>query len=218
MVSRGVAYLCVAPLSVPKNPAAKSRVSITYKLIESKGLQVHCFGHLRKTGGRGSYRLVHATRFSLCILSSRISSKSLVSPTCKILAGNSFLSPTYAKTGGGYPQKNVGAPTFLIFPLIFRRLSPFKNAKEKFEDRGDGPNPHPWTPQGCGTQIRLSASWVRCLLRCRASGACVYLGVRTQPLRAGLSSGTPPAFFEVEKRTSKPAPLKTARVRHPSSF
>jgi hypothetical protein len=143
MVSRGMACLCTAPLSVPKNPAAKSPVSITYKLIEGKGLQVYCFGHLRKIGGRGNYHVVHTTRLSLCILSSRISNKSLVSSTCKILVGNSFLSPTYAKTGGGYPQKNVGAPTFLIFRLIFRRLSPFKNAKEKFEDRGDGPNPHP---------------------------------------------------------------------------
>ena len=53
MVSRGMACLCTAPLSVPKNPAAKSPVSITYKLIEGKGLQVYCFGHLRKTGGGG---------------------------------------------------------------------------------------------------------------------------------------------------------------------
>jgi hypothetical protein len=48
-----------APLPVPKNLEAKSRVSITSKLIESKALQVLYFGHLRKTGGRGSYRLVH---------------------------------------------------------------------------------------------------------------------------------------------------------------
>jgi hypothetical protein len=70
MLSRGVACLCTAcpergrraPLSVPKNPAAKSRVSTTYKLIESKGLQLHCFDHLQKTGGRGSYRLVYDKR------------------------------------------------------------------------------------------------------------------------------------------------------------
>jgi hypothetical protein len=32
---------------------------------------------------------------------------------------NSFLSPTYAKTGGYPLPQNVGAPTFSIFPLIF---------------------------------------------------------------------------------------------------
>jgi hypothetical protein len=48
-----------AELPVPKNPAAKPCVSITSKLIEIKALQVPYFGHLRKTGGRGSYRLVH---------------------------------------------------------------------------------------------------------------------------------------------------------------
>jgi hypothetical protein len=49
-----------AHLPVPKSLAAKSRVSISSKLIEIKGLQLHYFGHLRKTGGRGSYG--HPTR------------------------------------------------------------------------------------------------------------------------------------------------------------
>src|SRR5882757_1197341 len=48
-----------AHLPVPKSLAAKSRVSITSKLIQTKGLQVLHFCHLRKTGGRGSYGLVH---------------------------------------------------------------------------------------------------------------------------------------------------------------
>jgi hypothetical protein len=38
----------------PSSP--KPRVSITSKLIEIKGLQLLHFGHLRKTGGRGSCR------------------------------------------------------------------------------------------------------------------------------------------------------------------
>jgi len=42
------------PLLGQKPSFAKSRVSITSKLIEIKGLQLYCFGHLRKTGGRGS--------------------------------------------------------------------------------------------------------------------------------------------------------------------
>jgi hypothetical protein len=59
--ARGWAYLHTAQLPVPKNLAAKPRISITSKLIERKRLQVLYFGHLRKTGGRGSYRLVHTT-------------------------------------------------------------------------------------------------------------------------------------------------------------
>src|SRR5258708_38961424 len=47
---------------VPKSLAAKSSVSLTSKLIETKGLQVLHFCHLRKTGGRGSYRLVQTGR------------------------------------------------------------------------------------------------------------------------------------------------------------
>src|SRR5882757_2794541 len=55
--ARGVLPLHTAPPSVPKTPASKSRVSITSKLIETKRLQVLHSGHLRKTGGRGSYPL-----------------------------------------------------------------------------------------------------------------------------------------------------------------
>ena len=105
MVSRGMACLCTAPLSVPKNPAAKSPVSITYKLIESKGLQVYCFGHLRKIGGRG------------VLLACPERSRRVIPIRC---ASKPFVSPTYAKTRGYAPVENVGAPTFLIFPHIFR--------------------------------------------------------------------------------------------------
>jgi len=56
MFARGVLSLHTAPLSVPKTPTSKSRVSITSKLIETKRLQVLHSGHLRKTGGRGSYQ------------------------------------------------------------------------------------------------------------------------------------------------------------------
>src|SRR5258708_1838561 len=56
MFARGVLSLHAAPLSVPKTPASNSRVSITSKLIDTKRLQVLHSGHLRKTGGRGSYQ------------------------------------------------------------------------------------------------------------------------------------------------------------------
>jgi hypothetical protein len=65
MFARGVISLHTAHLPVPKNLASKSRVSITSKLIETKGLQVLHFGHLRKTGGRGSYQLVHTAYLPL---------------------------------------------------------------------------------------------------------------------------------------------------------
>jgi hypothetical protein len=45
---------------------------------------------------------------------------SFISPTYERQPRISFVSPTYAKTGGTHPPKNVGAPTFLIFSLIFR--------------------------------------------------------------------------------------------------
>jgi hypothetical protein len=58
--ARGLVPLHNPPLFGRKPSSVKSRVSITYKLIQNKGLQVPYFDHLQKTGGRGSYRLVHA--------------------------------------------------------------------------------------------------------------------------------------------------------------
>src|SRR5882757_1311988 len=60
MLARKLFSLSSAQLPDPKTPASKSPVSITSKLIQTKALQVLYSGHLRKTGGRGSYRLVHA--------------------------------------------------------------------------------------------------------------------------------------------------------------
>jgi hypothetical protein len=59
MFARGIVPLHTPPLLGRKSFAAKPRVSISSKPIEIKGLQLHYFGHLQKTGGRGSYRLVH---------------------------------------------------------------------------------------------------------------------------------------------------------------
>jgi hypothetical protein len=65
MFARGWACLHAAHLPVPKSLAARSSVSVTSKLIEIKGLQILHFGHLRKTGGRGSYLLVHTAYLPL---------------------------------------------------------------------------------------------------------------------------------------------------------
>ena len=61
MLARGWLSLHTPPFPGRKCFAAKSRISISSKLIENKRFQVLYFGHLRKTGGRGSYRLVHTT-------------------------------------------------------------------------------------------------------------------------------------------------------------
>ena len=57
--------LCEGP--APKTLPTNSLVSTTSKLIENKRLQVHSFGHLRKTRGRGNYPLIisYGVRFTL---------------------------------------------------------------------------------------------------------------------------------------------------------
>src|ERR1700675_4990258 len=59
--ARGLVSLHTLPHLGPKPSSAKSRISITSKLIDIKGLQLQHFGHLQKIGGRGSYQLVHTT-------------------------------------------------------------------------------------------------------------------------------------------------------------
>ena len=146
MFARGLVSLHTPPLLGRKLSSVKSRISITYKLIQNKRLQLHYFGHLRKTGGRGSYRMVHTA--NLPVRKPR-GTKSNLSRTLALSvlregygmpgggvllacpersrrvipirrASKPFISPTYAKTRGYAPVENVGAPTFLIFPHIFR--------------------------------------------------------------------------------------------------
>ena len=123
------------PLLGRKHSSVKSRVSISSKLIVIKGLQLHYFGHLRKTGGRGSYRVVHR-RLLPAIDSS--ASPARHAPAHRSFSGGGPLLPTplfplhtriplvspffplLMQKQGVYLAENVGAPTFLIFPLIFR--------------------------------------------------------------------------------------------------
>src|ERR1700676_2334091 len=56
MFARGVVSLHTPPLLGRKPSSVKSRISITSKLIQIKGLQPHYFRHLQKTGGRGHSR------------------------------------------------------------------------------------------------------------------------------------------------------------------
>src|SRR5260221_4563755 len=63
MIARGWVSLHPPPPPVPKIPSAKPCVSLTSKLIDIKRLQVLYSGHLRKTGGRGSYQLVQISEW-----------------------------------------------------------------------------------------------------------------------------------------------------------
>jgi hypothetical protein len=134
MFARGAISLHTAQLSVSKTLASKSRVSITSKLIEIKGLQVPYFGHLRETGGWGVPIILisspssalpsvlarppqpqrrrvtrHSPALSVAQGPLATSSISIVSPTYATLRCKSNDSPTYAKTGGWGP---FPPPTF----------------------------------------------------------------------------------------------------------
>jgi hypothetical protein len=104
MFAPGVASLHTAHLPVPKTLTSKSRVSITSKLIQNTGLQAFCSGHLRKTGRRGSYQ------FPTMLDLTDVEESLLPTP----------LFPLLTQKQGSIPPENVGAPTFLIFPHIFR--------------------------------------------------------------------------------------------------
>ena len=147
--ARGLVSLHTPPLLGRKPSSAKSRVSISSKLIEIKRLQPHYFGHLRKTGGRGSYQLpilhpLFPPHSPLaCPGRSRRghspSSISCISPAYELQPRMSLVSPTYAKTGGcTSPRKNVGAPTFFTFPLISRTFSLPPRSAALTQDRRNG--------------------------------------------------------------------------------
>ena len=84
-----------AHLSAPKTLPSKSRVSTTYKLIQSKGLQVYCFGHLQKTGGWGSYRFAIsvAEERALRIVEGSHQVSSSLTKNCQLSTNDCLLSP-----------------------------------------------------------------------------------------------------------------------------
>jgi hypothetical protein len=131
MFARGAVSLHTPPLLGRKPSSVKSCVSITSKLIQIKRLQLQHFGHLRKTGGRGMPMACHKLSQRYMPISS------VLAEGCRLMANGCLPTPLFPldtkiplvspflplltqKQGGGYPLKNVGAPTFLIFPLIFR--------------------------------------------------------------------------------------------------
>ena len=132
MTARGLLSLYTAHLPVPKTLASKPCVSITCKLIENNRLQLHCFGHLRKTGGGGVINGYRSCAFSLgapitskgvpVFLSDQFASfLSLLFPLHTKSLSVTLLFPLLTQKQWGIPPvENVGAPTFLIFPVIFR--------------------------------------------------------------------------------------------------
>src|SRR5882762_11813296 len=140
MFARRVLSLHTALLPVPKTLPSKPCVSITSKLIETMGLQVLYFGHLRKTGGRGSYQLYYTTSGSplplpfanlsalrasaLALLFSRPELSTVGCWLTAVSLRNSFVSPTYAKTGGHPPcGKCRRADIFDFSPYFLRFLA-----------------------------------------------------------------------------------------------
>src|SRR5258707_4180606 len=107
-----------APFSVPKTLATNSRVSITSKLIETKRLQVLYSGHLRKTGGRGSYQFAkkYSTRPSRCPL--RISAHS-----APLRWPSSFPAPIFALSFLPIPTLGSLSLQLLAHSFIFRIIS-----------------------------------------------------------------------------------------------
>jgi hypothetical protein len=97
MFARGLVSLHAPPLLGRKPSSVKSRVSISSKLIETKGLQLHHFGHLRKTGGRGSYQLVYTALLPVPI---SLAAKSNYSRTYAIPGGEGLVIPTTTQEAG----------------------------------------------------------------------------------------------------------------------
>jgi len=175
MFARGVVHLHAAHLPVPKSLAAKSSVSVSSKLIEIKGFQLHYFGHLRKTGGRGSYRLVYTPPH----LGRNSPSLSPIIPALARPSLNLFLCYVLPATGGRVP---LVIPRFTAKPA---RLRPFDSAQGKRrplqQRRAGWPRPAPTTP----TSFPLSVS-----TRQYCAAIAPNLG-KTEPRRIPAWSGSP---------------------------
>src|SRR5579859_3646086 len=103
MFARGLVSLNTPPLLGRKSFEAKFCVSVSSKLIEIEGLQLYYFGHLRKTGGRGSYRLVHTAHLPV---PESLSPKSNYSRTYAIPRGWGLVLPDTERDGQAHlPQR-----------------------------------------------------------------------------------------------------------------
>src|SRR5258708_1221597 len=129
MFAREFLSLHTARLSFPKTLPSKSCVPLTSKLIQTKALQVLYSGHLRKTGGRGSYRLVHTAHHDF--------QRGLPAKSC--------YSRTYVThRGWGYTGPQVRPlPQIFCFPYIRKngRIHPLQKCRRADIRSLSTPNP-----------------------------------------------------------------------------
>jgi hypothetical protein len=137
-----------APLFGRKHSSLKPRVSITYKLIQNKALQLHYFSHLRKTGGRGSYWFALSGSESPARRSFSeggplppklaqgfrlIAYDCLLTPFFPLHTRHSAASPMFPlhtqKQGGTPPQKCRRADIFDFSPYILHFSCPERGTK-----------------------------------------------------------------------------------------
>ena len=116
MFARGWADLHTPHLSVPKTLASKSRLSITSKLIQIKGLQLQHFGHLRKTGGGGVPVILISSPLELTEVEESLLPTPLFPLHTKIPLVSPFLPLHTQKQGGIPPQKCRRADIFDFSP------------------------------------------------------------------------------------------------------
>jgi len=116
MFARGLVYLHTPPLLGRKPSSVKSRVSITSKLIEIKGLQIHYFGHLRKTGGRGMPVMPISSPLELTEVEESPLPTPLFPLHTKLPPVSPFLPLHTQKQGGIPPQKCRRADIFDFSP------------------------------------------------------------------------------------------------------
>jgi hypothetical protein len=165
MFARGWACLHTAQLPVPKHSAAKPYISITSKLIESKRLQVLYFGHLRKTGERGSYRLVHTAYLHL---RKPHGSKFNHSRTYESLSRKSNYSRTYATPRGW----GVFPGLTFKFHLKCRRADIFPLPEEPGDERVGQPRRE--KREESFVPVEITGVWVRAE---KGIGGRIVLGV-----------------------------------------
>ncbi len=134
MFARGVLSPHTAQLPVQKTLATNPRISITSKLIETKRLQALYSGHLRKTGGRGSYHMVNTTFL--------------------VVQTGLALKSSYSRTG--HPTKDVHPePAEGIFSdsSVLLTNSPNSNYSRTYATPGGGGVPVSWSDRSHTTPL-----------------------------------------------------------------
>jgi hypothetical protein len=122
MIARGFLSLLTAHFPAPPRKCPNPSHSRTYGQSPDKSNDSRTYGKYRREGS--NYVAICLPPIHLPVLRScDFPAKSFLSPTSTRPVRKSFVSPTYAKTGGCPHSQNVGAPTFAIFHQQFRTFS-----------------------------------------------------------------------------------------------